>query len=68
MKQKNVYHVEYYYRDNKRSARVDAYTPLQAVYYLSKLTGRWYLLKDYKKGLGYINVHMEKGVEQTTLF
>ena len=65
---KNTYHVEYYYKDNKRSALVNAYTPLQAIYFLSKATGRWYLLKDYKAGKGYIEVRLNKGVEQTSLF
>ena len=65
---KNTYHVEYFYKNNKRSTLVDAYTPLQAIYFLSKSTGRWYLLNDFKAGKGNIHVHMEKGVEQTQLF
>lgn len=64
----NEYHVNYYYKDNKRFAVVKAYTPLQAVYFLSKSMRRWYLLKDYKAGKGYIEVRLNKGVEQTSLF
>lgn len=64
----NEYHINYYYKDNRRFAVVKARTPLQAIYFISRETGRWYLLKDYKAGKGYIDVRLNKGVEQTSLF
>lgn len=41
-----------------------AYTSLQAVYFLSQNTGRWYLLKDFKAGKGDIEVYLREDVEQ----
>lgn len=64
----NEYHVNYRYRDRRRLAVVKACSPLQAIYFISRETGRWYLLKDYKTGKGYIEVRLNKGVEQTSLF
>jgi len=43
---------------------VKAYTSLQAAYFLSQNTGRWYLLKDFKAGKGDIEVYLREDVEQ----
>lgn len=64
----NEYYINYRYKDSKRFAAVKAYTPLQAVYFLSRNTGRWYILKDFKAGRGNIEVCLREGTEQLALF